>query len=215
MLEENRIIKKDRVRIDSMAFQTRYDNVAKELARVKDHPGKLIDADVWTEGVMQRCLTKELKKHWKQELVKAEKDRKQIITQIESMRNEIFDLSDVIAQVKRDGDKLTHAIQSLSRTYQRFSGTSPLCRKWRRIGKVCRRKRIKWSGDEATKAGEIRTRDERLFVGMDLVLYPQEERRLSSPLPAIRGDSLSVIFLTYARRDHRASLNEPIFSLER
>ena len=52
MLEENRIIKKDRVRIDSIAFQTRYDNVAKELARVKDHQGKLIDADVWTEGVM-------------------------------------------------------------------------------------------------------------------------------------------------------------------
>jgi hypothetical protein len=53
----------------------RKDALSKELARIRDVKDKFVDTDLWIEGVLQRCVTKELRRHLKREHDVAEEAR--------------------------------------------------------------------------------------------------------------------------------------------
>ena len=56
---------------------------------MKDHKGKLIDSDVMLSGVMQRCVTKELRHQLAKDQRIAEEKSKEIIVELGAVRSEI------------------------------------------------------------------------------------------------------------------------------
>jgi hypothetical protein len=202
MQKEGLTYKRDRLRLDMQEHQKRVDDLTKEMNRIRGHKGKLIDTDVWIPGVMQRCLTKELKKHLKQEFKKAEALVIDCEREIDVLRTQIFDLSDVTAQVKRDHTKMTKSIKIFYKTFQKFQATNVdelakhmLILQQKADQLEARRKKEMdvdkvFAGNNADginavvdkvrlKESEIRTKDERQFVGIDLIMNPDQYLHLS------------------------------------
>lgn len=202
MQKENMLYKKDRLRLDMQVYQKRVDDLSKEMTRIRGHKGKLIDTDVWIPGVMQRCLTRELKKHLRQEYAKADALSVATSTEVDAVRAQIFDLSDLMAQVKRDQNKITKAIKVFYRTFRKFQATSveDLAKHMLTLqakADQLEARRQKETDVEKVFAGgtsslnalldkvrlkesEIRTKDERQFVGIDLIMNPDQYLHLST-----------------------------------
>lgn len=104
--------------------QKRIDNLEREVLRVKQHKGALIDTDVWVEGVLQRCRTKELRQHLNTELHKAQQVLVSLVDELESARKRTFELTDIIAKMKRDCDKVSAVSKLFYRAYKKFTSIS-------------------------------------------------------------------------------------------
>jgi hypothetical protein len=199
MEKETVIVEKDKYRMKVIQHQKRIDALAKELLRVQTHKGRLIDTDVWVEGVMQRCVTSELIEHLKTEELKADTCKAEVVVALDAVRKRAFDLSEIIAQKKRDCDKVGNVAKLLQRQYKKFSSISVeqmminlkmLQQKaeqveHRRVKETDLNKLLAQSStltlvDKVRmKEGELRTKDERQFVGIDLILNPNDYLHLS------------------------------------
>ncbi|RYH22833.1 hypothetical protein EON65_18680 [archaeon] len=200
VVKENLLIQKDKLRMQMLTHQRRLDIVEKELLRIKGHKGKLVDTDIWMEGVMQRCVTKELKIHLKAEVQKASESKAKVGGELDGIRHQIFEVSERIAQAKRDVEKVSVAIKVLHRSYNKFSATPILdiAKNFKRLKAKAEQlelQRSKTSDIEKIflnanhnslvdkvrlKESEIRTKDERQFVGLDLILNPEQYIHLSN-----------------------------------
>eukprot|EP00981_Chlorochromonas_danica_P003055 scaffold607_cov160-Ochromonas_danica.AAC.28 len=200
MVKESLLVQRDRLRVALLTHQKRVDVVEKEINRIRGHKGKLVDTDVWVEGVMQRCVTKELKNHLKVELAKAEKLKKDASGELEGIRHKIFEVTERIAQAKRDVDKVSSVTKILFKSFRKFSATPVLeiaknFKKLKTKAEMLELQRSKTADIEKIffdansnslvdkirlKESEIRTKDERQFVGLDLILHPEEYIHLSA-----------------------------------
>lgn len=200
MVKENLVIQKDRLRVQLITHQKRLDLVEKELNRIRNHKGKLVDTDVWVEGVVQRADTKTLKKKLKGNIVECNALKKDVMGELEVIRHEIFEVTERIAQAKRDVDKVTNVGKLLNRSYKKFSAT-PVVEIAKNFKKLKNKtEQLEMQRSRSTdidkifmsanndslvdklrmKESEIRTKDERQFVGLDLIIYPEEYIHLSS-----------------------------------
>lgn len=200
MVKESLLVQRDRLRVAVLTHQKRVDVVEKEINRIRGHKGKLVDTDVWVEGVMQRCVTKELKNHLKVELAKAENSKKDASGELEGIRHKIFEVTERIAQAKRDVDKVSSVTKILFKSFRKFSATPVLeiaknFKKLKTKAEMLELQRSKTADIEKIfidaksnslvdkirlKESEIRTKDERQFVGLDLILHPEEYIHLST-----------------------------------
>jgi hypothetical protein len=100
MQKEHFIVTRDRKRVLVLGHQGRLDTVEKELLRVKMEKGKLIDTDVWVAGVMQRCVTKELRRHLRGEIVIATNTRDGVLVELGGIRAQTFIIMENMAKVR-------------------------------------------------------------------------------------------------------------------
>eukprot|EP01040_Poterioochromonas_malhamensis_P013046 gene13046-14311_t len=203
MTKEQLTVTKDRVRVKILTQQKRVDALSKELSRVRAHKSKLIDTDIWMEGVMQRCVTKELKSHLKKEMKRLEEEKLTFITELEEVKLRILNVSDSLAQRRRDVDKIAQAIKILFNAYDTLQQkkVEEMVDQMRQIQEkamnleVKRHKELNLEklivsstmGNQISlidkvrlKDYELRTKDERQLIGMDLILNPQEYLHLTS-----------------------------------
>ncbi len=193
--------KREKLAVKEATHLRRYEVLTKEREKVRAHKGKTIDNDAWIEGVMQRSQTKELKAHLKQE-AKAESDKiDEIREEMRELREQMFKLEDEIARSKRDSDKIGVACKSFVREYNKISKVSLVdlsseLTKEQTVAEKTDDKKVRdaklralqeeTSMEKAaegvivdsvdsvrTKDYELRTKDERRFVGLDLVMNPE------------------------------------------
>lgn len=193
-IEKERLsVKRDRCRLQIFNHQSRVAKVEKELIRVRQHKGKLIDTDVWVEGVVQRCVTKELKQHLKSELKVARHARDEVVTELGILRSDIFNIIETISRLKRDMNKMTNVSKVLFKRYKQFTEVTikdvmenlntmqnnadrkeTLKKRNMEVEKIFAGIDSKGALDKIRyKESDLRTKDERKFVGMDMVLHPE------------------------------------------
>eukprot|EP01038_Epipyxis_sp_PR26KG_P004789 gene4789-6716_t len=196
--KETLTISRDKRKLECVLAQKRVEALLKEINRVKNHKGDLVDTDVWMEGVLQRCRTDELKKHLKTEHENAVKKYEVLVVDVKQIAIRIFDTTDHISKVKRDVDKLSHVSRLFYKTYKKFSKISvaqimknlnelqnkAVNIEERRAKEMDLEKLFSDSTSNLIdkirlKDSDIRTKDERLFVGFDLVLHPEAYLHLS------------------------------------
>lgn len=199
MKKESLIVQKDRQRIALIVSQKRVDQLNKEIIRVEGHSGEVIDTDVWVEGVLQRCRTLELKNHLANEMQMAEKKVQGIIEALDSIRHNIFDVTEIIAKIKRDSDKISSVYKLFYRTYHKFSAVplSTIMKNLQQLQDKAEKIELRKAKEDdinkmfalagstslvdkvRLKDSDIRTKDERQFVGIDLIMNPHAYIHLS------------------------------------
>lgn len=197
--KERLVVQRDRTRINLIRYQKRIDMLEKELVRIRGHKGKLIDTDVWVEGVMQRCVTKELKNHLKNELKISQNAKEVELDDLGRIRNDIFNTVELLSKLKRDLNKIVNVAKVLFKEYKKFSEVSiseimdNLSIMQKRAEKTELRNNKEsaieqlFSGINSNtivdkirlKDSETRTKDERKFVGIDLVMHPEAYMHIS------------------------------------
>ena len=187
------VIEKDKIRLQEVATTRRMQIVEKELLRIKGHKGVNVDTDVWMEGVMQRCITKDLKKHLKQELKQCAEKFKSYHIKIENVRVNQFDITEKVAKLKRDCDKISAVKSLFFKAFQNFHA-SPIGQLLASVSEMhtqadlTEQRRLKEKNHEIHfsshdnndivekiryKESDLRSKEERKFVAIDLVLNPE------------------------------------------
>ena len=198
MDKEGLLMQKNKLNIQYLTTEKRIHSLNKEILRVSAHPGVLIDTDVWIEGVTQRCRTKDLLSHLHRELVTSEEKLISTKKEMDSIRHVLLDGSEAIAKLKRDCDKLSGASKIFTKALKLFKSTAvqgivknlsdlqeqAMKTEQRRarekdIEKMVGRKKVEGKGGEVSNLdkvrltdSDLRTKEERQFVAIDLVLYP-------------------------------------------
>lgn len=199
--KEGLIIERDKIRMKIISIQIRSDKINKELIRSKNSTGKFIDTDVWIEGVMQRCIRTDLIKHLKNEFKQINNNIKLINNELVEIKKKILDWNDQMAQLKRDCDKFSGCAQLLRRVYNSFLSISieSIMKKMDKLYlksdeiKLYRKNDLKGSSNNLnllTELGQLveklrlknpenRTKEEKQFVGIDLILFPEAYSHIS------------------------------------
>lgn len=201
---EHLIEQRDKVKLRLLLVNEKVKQVQGERQRIASHKGKLVDSDAWVGGVMQRAHTKELKSFLKQSH-KQEEDKAQAIRdELAVFRDKIFEIDDRIHATKRDADKIGVACRSFLRTFKNISAVSVvdvmknLSHQQETAEKGEERKNIEgrlkglMNDQHALRDGDVdhvqvlrlkdfdlRTKDERKYVGMDLILNPEAYLHIS------------------------------------
>jgi hypothetical protein len=201
MLKEQATVEKDRLRLKLITLQNRIDSLSKEYNRIKTHKAKLIDTDIWIEGVMQRFQTRELKSYLKKEIKRMEVDKKEIMKHLDELKLTILNFSDSLALKRRDSDKINLVIKVLYKSFETLQSKKiedivdhllniqqkAVNLENRRHKEMNLEKQILSSNHHLSlidkirlKDYELRNKDERQFIGIDLILYPNEYLALTS-----------------------------------
>jgi len=192
---------RDKMKLKEVVHSRRFATLTKEREKMRGHKGKTIDTDAWVEGVMQRSQTKELRAHLKDE-AKAESAKvEEVRAEMREAMEQMFKLEDDISRSKRDSDKIGIACKSFMREYKKFNSVplsdlmSGLVTSQTVAAKTDEKKerdaKLRALQDDTnaekaaegqtfdavedvrTKDYELRTKDERRFVGLDLVMNPE------------------------------------------
>ena len=193
---------REKLKLKEVTFARRIVVLAKERDKIRAHKGKTIDTDAWVEGVQQRSQTKELKAHIKSDLKLEESKVEAVRSEMREIRESMFKLEDLINRDKRDSDKIGIACKAFIREYRKFAAV-PLSELMKglqtsqnaaskndeRKEKEAKLKALAADTkdnaeveDESqqpqvdevrAKDFELRTKDERKFVGIDLVMNPE------------------------------------------
>jgi len=192
---------RDKMKLREVVHSRRFDTITKEREKIRQHKGKTIDTDAWVEGVMQRSQTKELKAHLKEEAKREAEKVAEVRQEMRDAMEKMFKIEDEISNSKRDSDKIGIACKSFMREYKKFNSV-PLSQlmtglvssqtvaiktddkkereaKLRALQEDTNAERAadgeKFDAvdDVRTKDYELRTKDERRFVGLDLVMNPE------------------------------------------
>jgi hypothetical protein len=190
---------REKLKLKEKLIEERLHILNKERKRIKGHTGKTVDTDAWIEGVMQRSQTKELKAHLKEEVSKEEAKVKIIREEMFVLREKMFETEDRIHSSKRQADKMAKACAAFIREYRKFANISAADlmhelsdqqnaasrsedRKEREAKQIALQQDARESATEEKlnmvdeirkKDFELRSKDERKFVGIDLVMNPE------------------------------------------
>lgn len=121
MEKEHLVAEKDKLRVQKIMVEKRIADVDREMHRIQNHKGKLVDTDVWVEGVLQRMHTKELRQFLRSERGKAGAQLEKIVERLAEDRLEILNCTDRLGQTKRNCDRISMAARTFLETYQKFS----------------------------------------------------------------------------------------------
>ena len=140
---------------------------------------------------MQRVQLVDLRKHLNRDLESADSKLAEIHGDLEKHRTGIADVTDRIGLTKRDGDKLGMAAKSFNKSYQKYSAvslvevmkslndqhenaerTEDIRKNDQNIQKMASALKSSDLVDKLRlKDPELRTKDERCFIGMDVSSY--------------------------------------------
>jgi hypothetical protein len=200
MDKENAIVDKDKLRIQDAIIVRRIEGIKRELKRIKDHKGETVDTDVWVEGVLQRMMTKELRTYLKKECQKEEDLLEECRMKTNEDREKIVMITEKISMLRRSADKIGAAGRSLQRQYLKFSAVSVVeimqnladnhegaekAEDVRSRPSNLERLIDYDSGGKSAleklrmKDADIRTKDERKMLGMDMIMHPEDYINLS------------------------------------
>jgi hypothetical protein len=173
-------------------FTNNFKLVEDEYKRIKHHKEEFVDTAVWMEGVLQRCVTKELKKFLKEEIKKEkvilDRDEKQITM----LKEKVLDINIRQDKAQRDCDKMSMTSRIYTRVYNEIKAQpvaqllDELNKKLNSADKLETKRLLDKNEDKKNsiagavtlvdkvrmKDSEIRTKDERKFVGMDIIMNP-------------------------------------------
>ena len=184
---------KEKLRIRKIQAQKRLDVVVKEYKRVKPHTAELVYTSVWVDGVLQRVHTKEFKKYLKTSQKTEQTKIADIEAELQQKREDIVDCTERLNKSKRDIDKLTVAEASFHSSYKSFTHslvnqvTLDLVHRQEEATAIEQRRVAGRDHDYLiaqadvnsavdlvrVKDPDLRSKDERNFVGIDLVLHPE------------------------------------------
>jgi hypothetical protein len=193
------VAEKDKLRIKQMIIQKAEDGYVKELKRIKGHKMELVDTDVWIAGVLQRMHTKEFRVHLKTALKAERKKNEDVHAQLEKIRQEIIECTDRLNKLKRDCDKITVADVAFRKCYAHFTANAAEAQSQDLVNsqvaamKVENRRTKDKDHEQMTiilnaqslidkvrvKTSELRTKQERQFVGIDIVIHPEAYAHIS------------------------------------
>ena len=89
----------------------------KELNRISGHQAHFVDSTMWTEGVVQRVVTKPFRKHLITEIRKEKATEASLLKELEGHRESILECSIRMEKTKREGDKITIGLKIIKKTY--------------------------------------------------------------------------------------------------
>ena len=195
------IEEKEKLKMKEIGISRRIKTLEKEMKRIKHHKGKTVDTDAWVEGVMQRSITKELKAHLKGEYQQECQKLNEMKSQIHELIEKTFLAEDNIYASKRAADKISIACRAFAKEHRKFSTLSAssllndlsnqqnnATRNQNRKEKEAKLLALQNDSNEQNETNsitvskieevrrkdfEVRTKDERRFVGIDLVLNPE------------------------------------------
>jgi len=198
--KEHLIDQRNKAKVKLIMQLEKIKRIEAERKRIAAHKGELVDSDAWVEGVMQRMQTKDLKQAMKKAHKLEEEKAVAIRSEIAEFRDQIFAMEDRINATKRDADKVGVACRSFLRTYKKISAVTVVDvmknladqQEGAEKGEERRNIEARLQGlmDDAQANGkgagtlnpvevvrlkdfDLRTKDERKFVGMDLILNPE------------------------------------------
>ena len=197
---EHHVLKKDQVRGRRALLKERLDSLATERRRLKNHNAKFVDSDVLMEGVMQRVATKTLKKHLKGCYAKCEEQIKECDVEIDQIQASIQLEANKQEKVIRDCNRvsvgtrlfskglqlvqkhtLSAVLQDLNRREQEAERLEKRRQDISDVNHSLVMKTAKTLVDKVRKKDpELRDTEERKFVGIDLILYPDVYSHLSA-----------------------------------
>ena len=198
-------MQKSKLNVQNLAVQKRIHMLNREILRVSEHTGVLIDTDVWVEGVTQRCRKNDLLKHLHRELDSSTQKAIAVKKEMDDIRHVLLAGSESISKLKRDIDKLTSSskifhkalnlfkktgaqtiVKNLSDLQEQASITEQRQARERDIEKLVGRSKASEKGSATTALdkvrmtdSDLRTKEERQFVAIDLVMNPEAYLHLS------------------------------------
>lgn len=199
MDREHIVVERDKFRIKDIVSQNRIDAINKELKRIKDHTSEFVDTDVWVEGVMQRVRNVDLKKYLNKELEIASQKKHENHQSILDLNEKLNLCSDQVALTRRDSDKIGMAAKSFMKTFQKYAAVTiaditkalseqhdaaermeDLRKNEHDVNKLANAMKSCDLVDKIKlKDPELRTRDERRYLGMDMVMHPEDYIHIS------------------------------------
>eukprot|EP01041_Mallomonas_annulata_P002218 gene2218-4307_t len=192
--------KKDMMASKANLIRKRIKILADERKRVKDIHEEYIDSDVWVEGVLQRCKSKDLKKYLKTEHHQEKDKLLAMENEIAALLEKIVSIGEKQLKLERDCNKIGSALKSFQRVLSKvnINATSDVAKnmltrqnkadlleakkrdeletdkKAARLGAVLLADKIR------VKDSELRSLDEKKFLGMDLIRNPDLYTHLTS-----------------------------------
>jgi hypothetical protein len=197
---EHFVLKKDHIRAKRGHHKERLESLGLERKRLKTHTDKFVDSDVLMEGVMQRVATKTLKKHLKSCYAKCESEIEEFDKEIADIQVNIQHEASKQEKVIRDCNRVSVGIRLFTqglKMVQKHSLATVLDDLNRREEEAARLEKRRQDVSDVNqslvmktaktlvdkirkKDPELRDKKERQFVGIDLVLYPDEYSHLSA-----------------------------------
>lgn len=202
---EGSLIKKDLINTNNKLVLRRIDILKVERERLKKHKAELIDSDVLNPGVLQRCVTKDLKRFLKQEYEKEKEKLMQNERDVNELLSNIESSTTIQEGVVLDYDRIFLALGMIKKTYHGVKMTSPVDMMNEILNKQDRAKKIEDKVNTENSNGNLddislenstasthlcqkvrgtetglRSRDDRLFIAMDIQLYPEYYKSLST-----------------------------------
>lgn len=197
--KEHFIIEVGKFKLAAILINKRIKVVESEYNRIRDHKAELVDTAVWMEGVLQRCVTKDLKKFLKKE-IKTEKEKlAKTMEDSHEIKEKILELTTRQDKARRDCDKMSMAAKIFGKVFRdikaksiaslvadlnnRLEAAEKLEHKIENATKENRKNELAGANTLVQKVrlkeSELRTKDERKFIGMDLILCPEAHTHLS------------------------------------
>lgn len=92
--KEELVARKAEVEYKLKTLSQRKEALRKERERVDKHVGHFCDTDLWIEGVLQRCVTKELRRHLRREYEAAEETLPKIEAELRELHGSLLELNE-------------------------------------------------------------------------------------------------------------------------
>ena len=108
---------KDKCVYKVLICRQRQERLRKELIRISGHNAHYVDSTMWTEGVVQRVVTKPFRKHLVKELRLEKAMEAALMKELEGHRESILECSIRMEKTKREGDKITIGLKIIKKTY--------------------------------------------------------------------------------------------------
>ena len=99
--------------------------LAEERVRIQHVEAEYVDTDVWVEGVLQRCKTKDLLDYLRMEHEREQEKLKGIEKEIEALRNKILDKSEKQQKMERDCYKVSQTGKIFRRSMSKIGSQLP------------------------------------------------------------------------------------------
>lgn len=199
MEKEQLLSKRENVRFMQLISQQKLDLIKKEIERLKTHTHKYVDSSVIVTGLTQRSKTVELKKYLETVLHIEQNVLEKAKFDVEKLSIKILNQTDLILIGQRDNKKLFDVTKDLKAHLVRFNSQSSQdiatghesslkdC-----IAVVKRRNNNSQISKIASSLGivdnislirikdfELRTKDERVFIGFDIIMNPELYQHLT------------------------------------
>ena len=198
--KENELIARDKHITSQNMIKLRLDIIRDEYVRIKAHKEEFVDSNVLFDGFLQRCVTKTLKKHLKLEKSKWEERISAIGKDIASCQSGIDAINDKQVTCKLDLDKLSMALKYFFRGFnkakqlsvvdevtealflQENAGANEARRADERenmshaelVQLLVGKESSGLAAKTRKKPLDLRTKEDRKFIGLDLILHPEE-----------------------------------------